>query len=90
VKAKTAAYAPGNLSSPDESGCYYAVSQENDWNDNSVIEIVTGPNERTTCSKLKTNVAADDFPSWRKKRKTSLTLSDVDRSFMVFVNMKKS
>jgi hypothetical protein len=55
-----------------------------------VVESATEKHERQTGGELQIGMAADDPSSRVKKRKTSRSLSDVDKSFMEFVNMKEN
>jgi hypothetical protein len=86
LKANMATVTPGYLTIPGESECDYTKIQESDCSEDSVA----GLNKRQTCSELQIFVAADDFSSCRKKRKTSCTVSDADRSFIYFVNRNKN
>jgi hypothetical protein len=89
VKVNTTSDIPGNLPSPGEHECDYGEIQEKECNDFNVVESATEQNKRQTFSELQRGMAADDTSSWVKKRKTSSASSDVDKSFMEFVNMKK-
>lgn len=86
LKVNMATDTPGYLTTPGESECDYTKIQENDCSEDSVAAL----NKRQTCSELQIFMAPGDFSSCRKKRKTSRTLSDVDRSFIYFVNMNKN